>query len=563
MKKRLPDFRAIERNLSILSNHFSGGQSVRVTLRPDTETTTYIPSRKLLLLGIRPFLSRSDLPEILRLLAIHELGKLRLNFSGDEEGLFRTPEPIRTLLEEYRSDSLQREFLNMPPEVFGPFYEALLPVRVKKNRLAFNNLRQSVDPYVLGELVLNRGMGGEARFPHERFPVLMRIGMILTRYRFFGRYREFLFDWKAAMELGRTARNEDEFRSIAWEFHEKWKEVFDRKGSGGRGRSGAASPRESGSSGGGGGGGAGSTGGFRSLTPQKGESDRPSWDYKPPGMTHGYGSEGANFSGNKSYSDSGQELGLAMHNAAFLRLNGEIPDFSPGPSFREIFPWNRVLIQSETKSLARFLKVGKEDLPLAGLTGRLISQRLFQPTLKVMNRPVPFREGGGELRILVIVDYSFSMDGWPHYYASHLTQVIFQSRIASTFDVIASSSRFQFRMHPDDLNRLQPDEMEGFQNLLPMIDRSGYLYDAAIVMTDCQISDRSAEALAILRKKILTIGCYVVPEEVQHVRGRPIEMVIADGREMFPSTFLYSDTFHGLGRRLALNLNRMKHGKVS
>jgi hypothetical protein len=27
---------------------------------------------------------------------------------------------------------------------------------------------------------------------------------------------------------------------------------------------------------------------------------------------------------------------------------------------------------------------------------------------------------------------------------------------------------------------------------------------------------------------------------------------------MFPSTFLYATTFHGLGRKLALNLNRMR-----
>ena len=58
---------------------------------------------------------------------------------------------------------------------------------------------------------------------------------------------------------------------------------------------------------------------------------------------------------------------------------------------------------------------------------------------------------------------------------------------------------------------------------------------------------------------MLTIGCYVVPDEVDHVRGRPIDLVIEDGRAMFPSTFLYSDTFHGLGRRLALTLNQMKY----
>jgi hypothetical protein len=240
-------------------------------------------------------------------------------------------------------------------------------------------------------------------------------------------------------------------------------------------------------------------------------------------------------------------------------MHGDLLFFEPSPHAREVFPWDQGLIRSETKSLARFLKVGREDMPLAGMTGRLISQKLFQPTLKVMNRASPFKEGGTELRILAIVDYSFSMDGWPHYYASHLTQVIHRSGIATTFDVVASSSRFQFRVHPDHLNLIQPDEMEGFQNLLPMIDRFGHMYDAAIVLTDCQISDKSTQALDVLRKKVMTIGCYVVPDEVEHVRGRPIEMVIEDVRAMFPSTFLYSDTFHGLGRRLALTLNRMKY----
>ncbi|EQD25744.1 MAG: hypothetical protein D084_Lepto4C00008G0002, partial [Leptospirillum sp. Group IV 'UBA BS'] len=315
----------------------------------------------------------------------------------------------------------------------------------------------------------------------------------------------------------------------------------------------SSSPGVGGSGQGGGGG-----GGFKGQSAEKNRDERPPWDYRPPETTHGYGSEGGQ--GRKSGAGSGGTgLGAPMETADILRLHGEIPVFVPPARPREIFPWDQALIRSETKSLARFLKIGLEDMPLAGMTGRLISQKLVQPTLKVMNRPSPYREGGTELRILAIVDFSFSMDGWPHYYASHLTQVVHRSGVASTLDVIACSSRFQFRMNPDYLNLLQPDEMEGFQKLLPLIDRTGPLYDAAIVLTDCQISDKSAEALGLLRKKVLTIGCYVVPDEVDHVRGRPIELVIEDGRAMFPSTFLYSDTFHGLGRRLALTLNRMKY----
>ncbi|MEC4683619.1 MAG: hypothetical protein VST70_08105 [Nitrospirota bacterium] len=564
MGPKVPDIRSLERKLSILSSRYSGGASIRISVRPDTDSVAWFSQKKILVLGIRSISTRPDLPEILRLMAIHELGKLRLNFPADSETLIAVPAPIRTILEEYRSDVLQRESLGMKPKEFAPFYDALYPIRIRKKRLEINNLRMSFDPYVLGELVLNREMGGHLSFPHERFPVLMRFFVFLTRYRLFGHYREFLSDWRAAMELGRSARNENEFLTIAWEFHEKWKNVFSRSKNAGRGRSGAATETAEPKSGGGGSGGGGTgSGGFRNSTPSSGNEERAPWDYKPPDTTHGYGSDGANFSGSRRRGSDGNLLGAATDTTATLLMHGDIPFFHPAPHSREVFPWDQGLIRSETKSLARFLKVGKEDLPLAGLTGRLISQKLFQPTFKVMNRPSPFREGGTELRILAIVDYSFSMDGWPHYYASHLTQVIHRSGIASTFDVIASSSRFQFRMNPDHLNLLQPDEMEGFQNLLPMIDRFGHQYDAAIILTDCQISDKSADALGVLRKKVMTIGCYVVPDEVQHVRGRPIEMVIADGREMFPSTFLYSDTFHGLGRRLALTLNRMKNRQRS
>ena len=553
------DIRALERRLSILSSQYSGGISVRVSVRPDTDKAYWDPGRKALVLGVRSHLARPDLPEILRLRTIHELGKLRAGFPDPPEGLYAVPAPILTLMDDYRADVITRERLRLGASAFAPLYDALFPVRVPKRRLAVNTLRLSVNPFVLGEMVLNREMGGSVRLPHERFPLLMRIFVFLTRYRFYGRYREFVSDWKAAMELGRSARTEDEFLSVAWEFHEKWKSVFSKTREGGRASEGisARSPESSSAGAGGSGGATSGGGGFRSQAPEKSSGERPPWDYRPPETTHGYGSEGAQNRKNRPGS-GGVGLGAEMEEPAMLRLHGEIPVFVPPQTGREVFPWDQGLIRSETKSLARFLKIGREDQPLAGMTGRLISQKLVQPTLKVMNRPSPFREGGAELRILAIVDFSFSMDGWPHYYASHLTQVVYRSGIASTFDVIASSSRFQFRIHPDYLNLLQPDEMEGFQNLLPLIDRTGPLYDAAIVLTDCQISDRSAEALALLRKMVLTIGCYVVPEEVEHVRGRPIELVIEDGRAMFPSTFLYSDTFHGLGRRLALTLNRMK-----
>ena len=560
MAVRAPDIRSLERRLSILSSQYSGGVSVRITVRPDTDKPLWDPSRRSLVLGVRSHLSRPDLPELLRLMVLHELGKIRGGFSEVPEGLYSVPPPILTLMEEYRSDALQRERLNLPADVFAPLYDALLPVRVRKKRVAINDFRMSLNPFTLGEIVLNQEMGGKARLPHERFPLLMRLFVFLTRYRLFGRYREFVADWKAAMELGRSARSPDEFLTVAWEFHEKWRSVFSNLREGGRSSEGISSrsPESSSAGAGGSGQGGGSGGRFKGQEAQSVKDERPPWDYRPPETTHGYGADGAKIRKSRAGS-GGRGLGAEMETAAMLRMHGEIPVFVPPLHPREVFPWDQALIRSETKSLARFLKIGLEDMPLAGLTGRLISQKLVQPTLKVMNRPSPHREGGTELRILAIVDFSFSMDGWPHYYASHLTQVVHRSGVASTLDVIASSSRFQFRMNPDYLNLLQPDEMEGFQNLLPLIDKTGPLYDAAIVLTDCQISDKSAEALALLRKKVLTIGCYVVPDEVDHVRGRPIDLVIEDGRAMFPSTFLYSDTFHGLGRRLALTLNQMKY----
>ncbi len=565
MAVRSHDIRGIERRLSILSSQYADGHPVRISVRPDTDKVVWNPAQRSLVLGIRSQISHPDLPEILRLMTLHELGKLRSGVKADPEEVYSVPAPIRTLMEEFRSDARQRDRLGLAPEVFAPLYDALLPVRIKKKRVAINTLRMTVNPFVLGEVVLNREMGGHARFPHERFPLLLRMVVLLTRYRLYRRYREFLADWRAALELGRSARSRGEFMTVAWEFYAKWRKIFDRTREGGRTADGVSAKNpehqvvDTGGSGGGRGGSPGGGGAFKEKgPPEEGGENRPPWDYRSPETTHGYGSEGALLKKRGRASWNGSGLGADKESALTLQMHGELPTFLPSPHQRAVFPWDMAMIRLETKSLGRFLKVGLEDMPLAGMTGRLKSQKLNQPTLKVMSRLSPFREGGSELKILAIVDFSFSMDGWPHYYAAHLTQLIHRSGVASTLDVIASSSRFQYWIHPDHLNLLQPDEMEGFQTLLPLIDRIGHLYDAAIILTDCQISDRSADALSVLRKKVLTIGCYVVPEEVEHVRGRPIEFVIEDGKKMFPSTFLYSHTFHGLGRRLALNLNRMK-----
>lgn len=536
---------------------------MRITLRPETDLTTYIPGKKALFLGIRSMRGRPDLPLLLRLMAIHELAPETRANPGPSGPLFYVPPQILALMEEYRRDSRQCDRLGMAHEDFGPFYDAVFPVRIRKRRLLLNNIRRSFDPFVLGEQVLNREMGGRQRFPHERFPLLCACAMILTHYRTPGRYREFLSDWRDTLERGRTSFNEEDFLAVGWEFHQKWKRLFDRSKDSGRVSSGGGPSSSQASSGTSGFDGRGSGGFVNPVPPSPGFSGPEPGEEPPPDTTHGFGSGGVSFTGKRRPGSTGEALGASEEMVSLPGIHGELPLFHPASQPREVFPWDQGLILSETKSLARFLKVGKEELSVAGLTGRLLPQKISQPTLKLMSRPGPFRGGGYELRILAIVDYSFSMDGWAHYYASHLVQVIARSRIASTLDVIASSSRFQFRMNPDHLNLLQPDEMEGFQNLVPLIDRSGGRYDVAVVLTDCQISDRSAQALGELRKKVRTVGCFVVPEEVLHVRGRPIEMVIADGREIFPSSFLYANTFHGLGLRLALTLNRMRHRRVS
>lgn len=561
MASRTSDLRGLERRLSILSSRFSGGIPVRVSLRPETDRPQWNASARTLSLGIRTLARHPEVSSLLELLSMHELGKIHsgLRPEGEDVALLSLPPGLVTLFEDYRTDRAQMQRLALPPETFAPLYEALYPVRVRKKRLAINTFRHSFDPFVLGEILLAKALGGAISLPHERHPLLVRTGILLSRYRLYGRYREFLGDFREALDRAAEAGSREASLDQIWEFYAKWRKVFDRARQGGRGAEGV-SARSPDSGGGGGGSGSGSGGGGafgRASGPrEKGqEGPPPDWDYRAPDTTHGYGAEGGR--GGQT-SRTGRGLGATQEAPSLLRMTGEIPLFVPPSHRREVWPWDLALIRSETRSLARFLKVGFEEAPLAGMTGRLISQKLFAPTLKVMNRPSPFREGATELRILAIVDFSFSMDGWPHYYASHLAQVIALSKVASTFDVVACSSRFQFRMAPDELNLLQPDEMEGFQNLLPMIERTGHQYDAAIVLTDCQISDRSAEALAELRKRVLTIGCYVVPDTVEHVRGRPIERVVEDGRQMFPSTFLYATTFHGLGRKLALNLNRMR-----
>ncbi|MHB8369569.1 MAG: hypothetical protein ACYDBP_07750 [Leptospirales bacterium] len=560
MATRPTDLRSLERRLSILSSRMSGGSPVRIALRPDTDRLDWRASGRVLSLGIRSLLPHRDLSGVLELLALHELGKLRasLRLEGEESALLSLPAGLVTIFEDYRSDRFQQRRLGLPEEAFGALYESLFPRRVRQKRLAINTFRQGFDPFVLGEVLLAKALGAGLLLPHERHPLLVRVGIVLSRYRLFGRYREFLGDFRESMEAVADANDRDESLSLIWEFYNKWRKVFDRSSRGGRGAEGVSVRQPDPGQGEGSGSGSGGGGAFgKSSGSKKSDSDTPppEWDYRPPDITHGYASEGGK-AGPASRKGSG--LGAAQAPPPPPPMTGEIPPFSPPSHRREVFPWDTALIRSETRSLARFLKVGIEEAPLAGLTGRLIAQKLFQPTLKVMNRPAPFREGATELRILAIVDFSFSMDGWPHYYGAHLTEVIALSRVASTFDVIACSSRFQFRIAPDELNLLQPDEMEGFQNLLPMIERVGHQYDAAIVLTDCQISDKSADALAELRKRVLTIGCYVVPETVEHVRGRPIERVVEDGRQMFPATFLYATTFRGLGRKLALNLNRMR-----
>lgn len=538
----------------------SGGSPVRIVLRTDTDRPEWNASGRVLSLGIRSLLTHRNLSALLELLALHELGKLRssLRLEGEESALLALPPGLVTLFEDYRSDRVQQRRLGLPEEAFGELYESLFPQRVRRKRLAINTFRQGFDPFVLGEVLLGKALGARLFLPHERHPLLVRSGIVLSRYRVFARYRAFLGEFREALEVVADKADREESLSAIRAFYDKWRKIFDRSSRRGRQAEGTSVRQPDPGQGEGSGSGSGGGGAFgKSSGAPKNDSDPPppEWDYRPPDITHGYASEGGK--GGPS-SRKGAGLGAAQELSAPPPTTGEIPLFYPPSHRREVFPWDTALIRSETRSLARFLKVGIEEAPLAGLTGRLISQKLFQPTLKVMNRPAPFREGATELKILAIVDFSFSMDGWPHYYGAHLTEVIALSRVASTFDVIACSSRFQFRIAPDELNLLQPDEMEGFQNLLPMIERVGHQYDAAIVLTDCQISDKSADALAELRKRVLTIGCYVVPETVEHVRGRPIERVVEDGRQMFPATFLYATTFRGLGRKLALNLNRMR-----
>ena len=75
MASRPSDLRGLERRLSILSSRFSGGIPVRVSLRPETDRPQWSGSARMLSLGIRSLARHPDVPALLELLSMHELGK--------------------------------------------------------------------------------------------------------------------------------------------------------------------------------------------------------------------------------------------------------------------------------------------------------------------------------------------------------------------------------------------------------------------------------------------------------------------------------------------------------
>ena len=120
---------------------------------------------------------------------------------------------------------------------------------------------------------------------------------------------------------------------------------------------------------------------------------------------------------------------------------------------------------------------------------------------------------------------------------------------------MACSTRYAFRLDPVHLNFLFPDETDGFYTLIPFLETISGNYDLAVVLTDCQNSERSLAALGKLRRSIPTVGCYVLPEDLGELAHVSFERIVEDGRRVFPRAFIHSRSFHGLGRRLALYLN--------
>lgn len=534
--------KGLEKRFSILASYSAEGTGTfRVQLRPDRDSGEFDRTRRLLVVGVRPFLGADRLADLSYLAVSEALGHaLWQDFPFDPEAQ-GCPRPLFELLETSRihvSGTAGRA----SSDPFRTEYFSLRGIRSFPKRRTLSGWLSIFDPYVLGKRVLFRRSGAQVLLPHESSPILTRTTFRVTGYRGIARYRNFVEGWDRAFGEAEAALSWDGVARVGERFFEEWKDLFERKGSGGgfQGRGEQAA-------------GTSSVSRDRAPVPQAWREGKGSGEKPQARQGRGNPLDGAE---EGTRQDDAGGLGLET-DLSDLERGAEIPYYEPGPSAGEVFPWDLELIRREVEGLIRFLKIGLNEDTVDGLAGRLVAQKLASPTFRVLRKPLDPRRPR-HLKVLVVADCSLSMTGDPHYYSAHLVRVLKDARIARTMDVVACSTRYLFRLDPADMNRLVPDETDGFYTLMPFIEQISGQYDMSLVLSDCQNSLRSVEALKALRKRMPTIGCYVLPTEDSPVQNLTLAKILEDGRTIFPKAFLYASSFQGLGRRVALYLNAMR-----
>lgn len=538
--------RGLERRYAILL-HFSGSEtlSVSIELRGDRDLSRFDPVRHRLQVGLRPYVKHPDLDELVPLAIEEALSQARWVEGGFDPEVYGCPVPLFEILEIARTV----ERIRHSPGVSLPRLELFLNLSCRRF-LELRTFRKGahylLDPFFLGRCVFFRRENAEVIFPHHSFPFRCFLLKPISGFSKPGSYQAFLAAWDRTLEeTGRLGSWEESARRGAI-FHEEWRAVFEQS-SVQRARSNGETLLS-----------------VESASVFSGTDAMPA-NWQGSGSSASSRSSGVDGRSRSELSGEPQRkkkesdgLGLESESGDWIRP-AEIPVYEPGPDAGEVFPWDSELIRREVEGLLRFLKIGTREDHVDGLAGRLVPRKLSEPTFRVMRRPLDPRRPR-DLRILAIVDCSLSMTGAPHYYATHLVRVLEESRIGQTFDIVACSTRYLFRLESRYLNRLMPDETDGFYTLVPFIETISGQYDLALVLSDCQNSQRSIESLRMLRRKMPTIGCYVLPSSLAEEATIPFEKIVEDGRQVFPQAFIHARTFHGLGRRLALYLNGLRKG---
>ncbi len=538
--------KGLERRFAILS-HFSGSNpwSISIELSGKRDISRFDPSRHRMHVGVRPYVRHPSLEDLVPLAIEEALAQVRWKIDGFEPERYGCPVALFEILE---SGRIFPHLGNSPDSHHSDRLALFLELKCRRSLELLSWRRGShfgLDPFFLGQCVLFGRLGVDFIPVDRSHPIRCFFLKPLAGFWKPSAYRAFLATWDATLSETSLMSWEDSARKGA-QFYEEWRSVFDRSPL-------LQQPRDQGGF---------SISGASSASGSSGSNDVPP-DWKgspPPAFSKIFRTEDRDESGSSGKREPTNEefggLGLESESGDWTR-SAEIPFYEPSPEAGTVFPWDDQLIQREVDGLLRFLKIGIREDYEDGLTGRLVPRKLSEPTFRVMRRPLDPRRPR-DLRLLVIIDCSLSMTGAPHYYASHLTRVLEESGIAQTFDLVACSTRYLFRLESRNLNRLNPDETDGFYTLVPFLETIAGQYDLALVLSDCQNSERSIEALQLLGKKIPTIGCYVLPSVVADAANIPFWKIVEDGRMVFPRSFIHAQTFHGLGRRVALYLNGLR-----